>query len=69
MFAWAYTVTPLIQAYDAKATFFITGNNLGKGMVNDPDYPWPSLLQVRLLPFPANLGRVARTARRELTPC
>ncbi|KAL2752352.1 carbohydrate esterase family 4 protein [Sodiomyces alcalophilus JCM 7366] len=32
-------------AYDAKATFFITGNNLGKGMVNDPDYPWPSLLQ------------------------
>lgn len=37
------------QEHDAKATFFVTGNNLGKGQINDPDTPWPSLLKVRMM--------------------
>ncbi|KAI1333692.1 hypothetical protein F5Y15DRAFT_410175 [Xylariaceae sp. FL0016] len=31
--------------YEAKATFFITGNNLGKGKINDPDKPWLTVIQ------------------------
>ncbi|KAI0180268.1 carbohydrate esterase family 4 protein [Hypoxylon sp. FL1284] len=31
--------------WDVKATFFITGNSIGKGMINDPDYPWVSVIQ------------------------
>ncbi|KAK8123514.1 chitin deacetylase [Apiospora kogelbergensis] len=30
---------------NAKATFFITGNNLGKGPINDPKYPWKGIIQ------------------------
>lgn len=37
-----------MQAYNAKATFYITGNNLGKGKINDPSTPWPALIKVRL---------------------
>lgn len=25
----------------------ITGNNLGKGMINDPAYPWAGYIKVR----------------------
>ncbi|KAI5928687.1 carbohydrate-binding module family 18 [Camillea tinctor] len=31
--------------YGAKATFFITGTNLHKGKINDPDLPWASVIQ------------------------
>ncbi|KAF5723792.1 bifunctional xylanase deacetylase, partial [Fusarium mundagurra] len=31
--------------YNAKATFYITGRNLGKGAINDPDTPWPGLIR------------------------
>lgn len=34
------------KTYEAKGTFFITGNNLGKGPINDPDYPWATVIQV-----------------------
>ncbi|KAK2041191.1 glycoside hydrolase/deacetylase, partial [Colletotrichum somersetense] len=34
-----------LKAYNAKATFFITGNNLGKGKINDPTTPWPALIK------------------------
>ncbi|ENH71705.1 Bifunctional xylanase/deacetylase [Fusarium oxysporum f. sp. cubense race 1] len=34
----------LLQRYNAKATFYITGRNLGKGAINDPDTPWPGLI-------------------------
>lgn len=37
-----------MQAYNAKATFFITGNNLGKGKINDPTTNWPALIRVCL---------------------
>ncbi|KAI1777692.1 carbohydrate-binding module family 18 [Hypoxylon cercidicola] len=44
---WEYTADLLdkLAKYEAKATFFITGNSLGKGMINDPDYPWVSVIQ------------------------
>lgn len=35
-----------LAAYGAHATFFITGNNLGKGMINDPDLPWAGFIKV-----------------------
>ncbi|KAM0321422.1 hypothetical protein ACHAQA_010138 [Verticillium albo-atrum] len=34
-----------LKAYNAKATFYVTGNNLGKGKINDPDTAWPGLLR------------------------
>ncbi|KAJ9131658.1 Glycoside hydrolase/deacetylase, partial [Pleurostoma richardsiae] len=34
-----------LKAYGAKATFFITGNNLGKGMINDPSKPWAGYIK------------------------
>ncbi|KAI0022011.1 carbohydrate-binding module family 18 [Xylariomycetidae sp. FL0641] len=44
---WNYTDDLLdkLAEYEAKATFFITGNNLGKGPINDPDLPWMSVIQ------------------------
>lgn len=33
------------QKFNAKATFFITGRNLGKGAINDRSKPWPELIQ------------------------
>ncbi|OHE96562.1 polysaccharide deacetylase [Colletotrichum orchidophilum] len=34
-----------LKAYNAKATFYITGNNLGKGKINDPTTNWPALIR------------------------
>ncbi|KAM0281834.1 hypothetical protein ACHAQH_003323 [Verticillium albo-atrum] len=34
-----------LKNYDAKATFFVTGNNLGKGQINDHNTAWPGLLR------------------------
>ncbi|KAI1824409.1 carbohydrate-binding module family 18 [Xylaria intraflava] len=34
-----------LAKYQAKATFFITGNNLHKGMINDPSTPWPAVIK------------------------
>ncbi|KAK8022208.1 peptidoglycan-N-acetylglucosamine deacetylase [Apiospora rasikravindrae] len=34
-----------LAAADAKATFFITGYNLGKGAINDPQYPWRATIE------------------------
>ncbi|KAF6833307.1 polysaccharide deacetylase [Colletotrichum plurivorum] len=34
-----------LKAYNAKATFYITGNNLGKGKINDPTTNWPALIK------------------------
>ncbi|KAK3322389.1 glycoside hydrolase/deacetylase [Apodospora peruviana] len=34
-----------LKAYGAKATFFITGNNLGKGQINDPASIYPAILR------------------------
>ncbi|KAH7146283.1 family 4 carbohydrate esterase [Dactylonectria macrodidyma] len=35
----------LFAKYNAKATFFITGRNLGKGAINDETTAWPSLIR------------------------
>jgi hypothetical protein len=35
----------LLDQYSAKATFFITGNNLGKGEIDNAAYPWASLIK------------------------
>jgi peptidoglycan/xylan/chitin deacetylase (PgdA/CDA1 family) len=35
----------LLLSYNAKATFFVTGRNLGKGAINDPSTPWPALIR------------------------
>ncbi|KAK5664199.1 hypothetical protein OQA88_415 [Cercophora sp. LCS_1] len=34
-----------LKSYGAKATFFITGNNLGKGQINDPSTIYPAILR------------------------
>lgn len=35
----------LRKSYEAKATFYITGRNLGKGAINDASTPWPGLIR------------------------
>ncbi|KAG9251643.1 putative chitin deacetylase [Emericellopsis atlantica] len=35
----------LLAQYDAKATFFVVGRNMGKGAMNDPSTPWPALIR------------------------
>ncbi|KAK1777790.1 hypothetical protein QBC45DRAFT_179572 [Copromyces sp. CBS 386.78] len=34
-----------LKSYGVKATFFITGNNIGKGMINDPSTPYPAIIR------------------------
>ncbi|KAH7246505.1 hypothetical protein BKA59DRAFT_439069 [Fusarium tricinctum] len=35
----------LLKRYNARATFYITGRNLGKGAINDAATPWPGLIR------------------------
>lgn len=35
----------MLEAYNFKATFFITGINNGKGSIDDASKPWPSIIQ------------------------
>lgn len=35
----------ILDKYEAKATFFITGNNMGKGAIDDPLTGYPQILQ------------------------
>ncbi|PGH17104.1 hypothetical protein AJ80_04979 [Polytolypa hystricis UAMH7299] len=35
----------LLDAYDAKATFFVTGINSNKGQIDDPSFPWLKMIQ------------------------
>lgn len=37
--------SPVLQAYDAKATFFVVGRNMGKGAINDPSTAWPATIR------------------------
>lgn len=37
--------TNLDKKYKAKATFFITGRNLGKGAINNATFPWRNLIK------------------------
>ncbi|KAG8673282.1 hypothetical protein FPOAC2_06725 [Fusarium poae] len=38
-------VLDVLKKHNIKATFFITGNNLGKGQIDDPSKPWPKILR------------------------
>lgn len=44
---WSYTQSILdtLARYKVNATFFITGNNGGKGRIDDPSTPWPNILK------------------------
>lgn len=44
---YIYTNSVLDQLanYNMKATFFVTGNNLGKGAIDDASTPWPAIVQ------------------------
>lgn len=44
---WQYTQSILdtLAKYNVHATFFITGNNGGKGRIDDPSTPWPAILK------------------------
>ncbi|GAB0134112.1 hypothetical protein EsDP_00002497 [Epichloe bromicola] len=44
---YSYTsdLLDLLKKYNAKATFFITGRNLGKGAINDDGLPWRNLIK------------------------
>ncbi|EEP79804.1 hypothetical protein UREG_04650 [Uncinocarpus reesii 1704] len=35
----------ILDSYDAKATFFVTAFNSGKGSIDDPSYPWRDIVQ------------------------
>ncbi|WAO96946.1 Hypothetical protein NCS54_01464300 [Fusarium falciforme] len=35
----------LLDQYGVKATFFVTGNNRGKGHIDDSSTPWPTILR------------------------
>ncbi|KAL2830537.1 hypothetical protein BDW59DRAFT_158451 [Aspergillus cavernicola] len=35
----------ILDKYGAKVTFFVTGNNNGKGQIDSPDVPWAPLIQ------------------------
>jgi peptidoglycan/xylan/chitin deacetylase (PgdA/CDA1 family) len=38
-------ILDILDAYNVKATFFITGNNLGKGQIDNAATPWPALIR------------------------
>jgi peptidoglycan/xylan/chitin deacetylase (PgdA/CDA1 family) len=38
-------VLDVLAAYNAKATFFITGNNIGKGQVDIEESGWPDIIR------------------------
>ncbi|KAJ3483374.1 hypothetical protein NLG97_g7321 [Lecanicillium saksenae] len=44
-FIYTEDLLDLLDRYHAKATFFITGNNLGKGTINDPAHSWGRLIK------------------------
>ncbi|KAL7910546.1 hypothetical protein GGI35DRAFT_469238 [Trichoderma velutinum] len=43
---WEYTeeLLDILEERGVRATFFITGRNLGKGAINDPSTDWPRLI-------------------------
>lgn len=38
-------VLDLLAQYNAKATFFVTGINIGKGAIDDETTPWPAMIR------------------------
>ncbi|KAG5985016.1 hypothetical protein E4U55_002123 [Claviceps digitariae] len=44
-FTYTSDLLDLLDESDTKATFFVTGNNLAKGHIDDTSTPWPSTLR------------------------
>ncbi|KJZ72754.1 hypothetical protein HIM_07829 [Hirsutella minnesotensis 3608] len=44
-FEYTEDLLDLLAKYKAKATFFITGRNLGKGAINDRSKPWRAIIE------------------------
>lgn len=44
-FQYTGDLLDIFKKYDARATFFINGNNKGKGQINDPNTPWSAIIQ------------------------
>ncbi|KAM5351096.1 hypothetical protein ACJ41O_003819 [Fusarium nematophilum] len=44
---YTYTdeILGILDEYDTKATFFVAGNNRGKGHMDDPSNPWPGVMR------------------------
>ncbi|KAI9776994.1 MAG: hypothetical protein M1839_009138 [Geoglossum umbratile] len=38
-------ILDVLDSYNAKATFFVTGKNMGKGAIDDPAHPWRALIK------------------------
>ncbi|KAH7130693.1 hypothetical protein B0J11DRAFT_259352 [Dendryphion nanum] len=44
-YTYTNNVMDLFKSYNAKATFFVTGINIGKGAIDDASKPWPGMLR------------------------
>ncbi|RDW94590.1 hypothetical protein BP5796_00353 [Coleophoma crateriformis] len=44
-FIYTSHILDLLKQYNASATFFITGNNNGKGEIDNTSLPWPALIK------------------------
>ncbi|RDW88837.1 carbohydrate esterase family 4 protein [Coleophoma cylindrospora] len=44
-FIYTSHILDLLKQYNASATFFITGNNNGKGEIDNSSLPWPALIK------------------------
>ncbi|KAI5460213.1 hypothetical protein BGZ63DRAFT_389732 [Mariannaea sp. PMI_226] len=44
-YEWTSDILDVLDEYDVTATFFITGNNLGKGQIDDTTLPWANLMK------------------------
>lgn len=44
---WIYTsqMLDVLASYNLKATFFIVGNSMGRGRIDDPTTPWPAIMR------------------------
>lgn len=38
-------ILELLSQYDARATFFVNGDNYGRGTIDDPAYPWAAMVR------------------------
>lgn len=44
-YVWTSQLLNILDSYGIKGTFFVTGNNLEKGSLDDPNLPWAAVLR------------------------
>ncbi|RPB26806.1 glycoside hydrolase/deacetylase [Terfezia boudieri ATCC MYA-4762] len=44
-FSYTTDLLDILKTHNAKATFFVNGVNLGKGMIDDPKLPWAAMIK------------------------